>query len=658
MKPLLLLLLLNLLQAAPSPGNVPSVGAQVFIEPGQTPAEVDHWFSLLEDHGFRYARIRMFGTHMQREDGSWDFSLYDTAFESARRHHIRLFATLFPPTDELTDVGGFKFPYDRAHLEEVGRYVDQVVGHFKDAAALDTWVLQNEPGTGLLSVKETPLSREIRAQWEQSQPRRERDGYLEADFSDQRFLVYYTSWYLDWLSHRVQRLDPVHGRHINPHQVLSTLPEYDFRALLPLLTSMGLSLHYSWHFGCFTRPEYPLGVSMMTGVIAAQSAPLPFWVTEFQGGNVTASGNTVLCPTADEVTQSIWTAVGAGASGLMFWTLNPRRAVREAGEWALLNFLDEPSDRMLAAEAVARCLQSRPDLFSDAVPAPSRVSILYDPQALWVQRLNAQAQPDSRNEGRGKDAVVRSMAAAYGAVTTLGIVPEVTSLDRFDFSHPEGKVAILPHIICVSASWYPRLRAFVEGGGTLVWTGLTGFYDEKMRCAYPGGGPLQDVFGAQLLEWKAVGDDASVGASLKTHLWKGYLRPSSARTLLSDADGVYATENNFGKGKAVWLPSAVDLGCRYDAPDALTAFYGTILKDKELVPVRFGKPAPGVLMRTLVSGRNLVTILVNKSGAEASVLLETAAKAPAIVFRSAAGTVSGHTVTLGPEETLVLSWKR
>ena len=64
MKPLLLLLLLNLLQAAPSPGDVPSVGAQVFIEPGQTPAEVDHWFSLLEDHGFRYARIRMFGTHM------------------------------------------------------------------------------------------------------------------------------------------------------------------------------------------------------------------------------------------------------------------------------------------------------------------------------------------------------------------------------------------------------------------------------------------------------------------------------------------------------------------------------------------------------------------------------------------------------------------
>ena len=52
----------------------------------------------------------MFGSHMQKSDGKWDFSLYDAAFSSAEKYGIRLFATLFPTTDELNDVGGFKFP--------------------------------------------------------------------------------------------------------------------------------------------------------------------------------------------------------------------------------------------------------------------------------------------------------------------------------------------------------------------------------------------------------------------------------------------------------------------------------------------------------------------------------------------------------------------
>ena len=102
--------------------DVPQIGAQVFVEPGQTPEDIDGFFRLLHDNGMKVARIRMFGAHMYR-GGEWDFSLYDEAFRAADKYGVRLFATLFPVTDELNDVGGFKFPRSKAHLREIDDYI-------------------------------------------------------------------------------------------------------------------------------------------------------------------------------------------------------------------------------------------------------------------------------------------------------------------------------------------------------------------------------------------------------------------------------------------------------------------------------------------------------------------------------------------------------
>ena len=44
--------------------DVPQIGAQVFVEPGQTPEDIDGFFRLLRDNGMKVARIRMFGAHM------------------------------------------------------------------------------------------------------------------------------------------------------------------------------------------------------------------------------------------------------------------------------------------------------------------------------------------------------------------------------------------------------------------------------------------------------------------------------------------------------------------------------------------------------------------------------------------------------------------
>jgi hypothetical protein len=64
------------LPAAAKEGNsatmnlqTPFIGAQVFIEPGQTKEEIDKWFRVLRDNSFTVCRIRMFESYMKKADG-------------------------------------------------------------------------------------------------------------------------------------------------------------------------------------------------------------------------------------------------------------------------------------------------------------------------------------------------------------------------------------------------------------------------------------------------------------------------------------------------------------------------------------------------------------------------------------------------------------
>ena len=89
----------------------------------------------------------------------------------------------FPVTDELNDVGGFKFPRSKAHLREIDDYITAVVSHFRQYESLWTWVLQNEPGSGGTRVAMTDLAREVYDRWLADFPPEERGGGL----SESRF---------------------------------------------------------------------------------------------------------------------------------------------------------------------------------------------------------------------------------------------------------------------------------------------------------------------------------------------------------------------------------------------------------------------------------------------------------------------------------------
>lgn len=667
-KNILITLFVLFLAQSPMPAQrteLPSIGAQVFVEPGQSARQIDGWFATLERNDLKFARIRMFGSHVCKENGEFDFSLYDTAFDAAARHGIKLFVTLFPTTDELSDVGGFKFPKNDAHLEEVGVYIDHVVGHFKDHEAMYAWVLQNEPGTGSLAAPKTELSAKIRKQWREANPPEPRNGYLKADMSDQEFLVYYTLWYLDWISQRIQQQDTVHYRHINPHQILEILPEYDFAALEKVLTSLGASMHLSWHFSYFEREEFPVGISLMADIIRGSALSNPFWITELQGGNVTASGYRVLCPRKDEVTQWLWTGIGAGAQGIIFWTLNQRMAVSEAGEWGLLDFLDGESDRLIAAREVAQAVDANADIFSKASPETSAVSILYNSQSLWMQKKTAAAIKDDVNEGRSKGAIMKSVAGAYDAIAAWGITPDVRDMKFYDWEQAEGKTVILPNIICIPSEYYDKIRSFVSRGGRLIVTGLSGYYNENMACAFMGGFPLADVFGAQMMEVKAEDSyfplPAYNGITLDSHLWRGCLKTESAAAMLKFGDDVCACRNSYGKGEVIWMPELIELGNWHRNEQQLSLFYGKLL-EREIASaaISFKKPSCGVVVRTMTTEDKIITIICNPSQESRLVVTNNNCKYSHTIFdnkRAKADQGRGYINLLGGE-CAVIAWNK
>lgn len=661
--------MLACLQGHAQKTDYPLIGAQVFIEPGQTKEQIRGFFRTLREQQMEVCRIRLFEGHMRRPDNTWDFSLYDTAFAAAAENGIRIFGTLFPATD-VNDIAGFRFPSSQQQFEAVGEYLKNVVSHFKDQPALYAWVLQNEPGLSNLRLPENnEFLRRKFAEWKYERPNPDYDnGYLKLSFRTEAFIRHITTWYLNWISSQIDRYDDCgHYRHVNPHQIFETLPEYDFKSYEQFLSSLGISMHMSWHFSNFDRRQYPLGMAMMSDIIRPNARHNPFWITELQGGNVTFSGQVPLCPTKEEIAQWLWTGISSGAEGVIFWTLNQRGSGKEAGEWGMIDFQGHPSDRLTMAGEVIKSVRAHKDFFREATPVKADITFIYNVESFFVARRYdaVKATRSTASEGRRGDAMMRSMIPAYEALSSLGVSPQICDLENYEWNPAtaQGRVAIFTDVLAIASHQWERIRRFTQAGGTVIFTGLTGFYDENSHCIMQTGFPFKEMLGGDLSEYKHLGetfgltlDDPQM--TLPAHMWKGIIRPYTARIAGRDGDDVVATVNHYGKGTAVWLPSMVELGAVLsDRPEGLTHWLEYHTHEQiEGLDFAFATPQRDVLMQTLASGQRRMTVFVNKSGETRHIgLINRSGLRPERIFGSAE--LKGHTLTIAPEDCSVFIWK-
>ncbi|HEK20946.1 beta-galactosidase trimerization domain-containing protein [Mucilaginibacter sp. 44-25] len=637
-------------------------GAEVFIEPGQTAEEIDLWFRRLHEAGMQVTRIRLFESYMHRNDGSWDFSLFDTAYKAADKYGIKVYGNLFPRT-AFTDLGGLKFPKDADHLKAIERYIENVVNHFKQFSSCYGWVPVNEPGVGHFPQEQYATDKYEEWAAMQQQVAYNSGGYDHFDFADERFHLYYNTWFLNWLRDEIYKHHPDSIIHVNNHAIFKNVAEYDFPAWRRFLTSLGGSAHASWHFEYFTREKYALAVAANCEIIRSGAGNIPWFMTELQGGNNTYSGFLALCPTAHEIAQWLWIAIGSESRGAIFWCLNPRSSGIEAGEWAMLNYHNEPSDRFTAANRVIELVKREHAFFDAAREVESGINILYTRESLWVEKT---LQMGGKSyEGRDVGGVMKSAIAYFEALSEAGIQANFKEISEFDFGRDnfEGTAIILAHQIAIPSKYWPLLDHFVQRGGKLLLEGLSAFYDENAVATTRLGFPLRSVLGADILEYKAIDDMREImvdNANLPAYQWAGQLKPIDADVIAESNGLVYATKNSYGKGKAWYIPTLAGLGSRVSNNYAeLNNFMANAFADiVNRYPFRFEQPQPGLVMKTLKRANAYVTIIVNKSDnhREFKIIPANETWQPSVLFADRGGKTGNHYISIGSEETMVIKW--
>lgn len=638
------------LQAQPvQKDDVPFIGAQVFIEPGQTPRQIDQWYSLMEHAGMTVCRIRMFQQYMERADGTWDFSLFDEAFEAARRHHVKVYCTLFPTTDR-TDIGGWKFPKDDAQQQSFTRFIEALVQHYRSHEALKGWVIINEPGTGG-DVPHSAFTDAAWQRWQQQHPDRliADDGFpiLTAP-RRQAFTYDFTAEYLGWIASEIRKYDSKHDIHVNPADVFGNIGDYDWQRWRSFLTSLGGSAHPSWHYYNFDRSQYAAAMVIEAEILKGGAVQLPWLMTEIQGGNNTWSGGRALCPTQEEIAQWLWTVIGTEGKGGIFWMLNPRSSGIEAGEWALLDFQNQPSDRMKMAAEVTRCIQQNAKMFAGVRQQMSGVDIVYSKEARWAEQLMSRRV--DRFVGREDQAVFKSMAACWQALAGRGIQAGIRQLDDYDFSQPDytGRTIILAHQIALPRAAKESLEQFVSRGGTLIVEGLTGFFDENLHNTNTIDFFWRNLFDGEVSEFICRDDTFGVNIGmhqLPAHWQKGIIAGSN----------LPSREQTFGKGRVVWIPSCIALGAWVSKDyKPLSDFLATQIAASQAIC--FGNYHDGLLLRTLQSGKDIITICINKSGRRQTLQLEHLPKAARaeLLF----SVCSATPLLLESEDVQVILWKQ
>jgi len=246
-------------------------------------------------------------------------------------------------------------------------------------------------------------------------------------------------------------------------------------------------------------------MSANSEIVRSEAGELPWLMTEIQGGNNTYSALAPLCPTKEEIAQWMWIILGSQGKGGIFWSLNPRSSGIEAGEWAMLDFQDKPSDRLSAASEVIKVIEAKPDLFANAREVESGVNLLYIRQSLWAEK-KMEMPSSPRYEAREEGGVMKSVLGYFETLSELGINCNIKEFGECDFSKSDytGSTIILAHQISVPSKYAAILESFVSKGGKLMIDGLTGFFDEDLHNTMKTGFPFAQLLGGNISEFKAV----------------------------------------------------------------------------------------------------------------------------------------------------------
>ena len=180
-------------------------------------------------------------------------------------------------------------------------------------------------------------------------------------------------------------------------------------------------------------------------------------------------------------------ALGHGADGILYFQWRKGLGMHEKYHGAVVDHEGGNQSAVFQRVAELGARLKRLEGLMDAVRKPE-AAVVYDWESTWAIRGTCGF---GGNAGHILDVANRH----HAALCRCGI-PVAVIESRHDFS--PYKLVAMPMLFMFRDGLAEKIRAFVENGGTLLVTGLSGYVDENNLClrgGYPGGAETRKFFG-------------------------------------------------------------------------------------------------------------------------------------------------------------------
>lgn len=259
-------------------------------------------------------------------------------------------------------------------------------------------------------------------------------------------------------------------------------------------------------------------------------------------------------------------AISQGSDSVMYFQFRKGRGATEKFHGAIVDFADEENTRVIREVAEVGRIASKLDEVV-GLGTPSEVALIVDWENNW-------AVEKSMGLGNRKKQYAGTCQQWYRSLWRMNVPTRIIG-DEHAF---EGyKLLIAPMLHLIKPGVGERLRAFVEGGGTLVLTYLSGLVDEHMRCfmgGWPGAG-LRELAGVWVEEQDVIYDadeqsimvDSGVapgfGGEFEVNDFCDLMHAEGASVMATFGKDFYAgrpavTTHTVGRGRCIYVGARTD----------------------------------------------------------------------------------------------------
>ncbi|MDR3688174.1 MAG: beta-galactosidase [Fimbriimonas sp.] len=341
-------------------------------------------------------------------------------------------------------------------------------------------------------------------------------------------------------------------------------------------------------------------------------------------------------------------AVAHGSDSVMYFQWRQSRGCQEKFHGAVVGINQGEYSRVFRDVASVGADLA---LLGDVVGAvsPSQVAIIYDWEVAWA--IEHACGPVQKDKG-----YFTTCLDHYLPLWESGISVDVLSSDC-DLSG--YKLVIAPMLYMVKPGVAERLTQYVQDGGTLVSTYLTGYVDENDLIFGNGFlGPLRELFGVETEEIDAKFDSETVDVVLgynelgldgifQAHTFCERIHPTTADVIAQYGNVWYAFEpaitvNSVGEGKAIYVASRND-------PDFTAALIRCLVSKLDIEPATPFQLPEGVSATKRVNDKGEFLFVLNSTQDTHWIAL------PATYTELLSGDVLSESLELGPFGVAVLT---